>query len=343
MKKFLVKYYQVIFYSSLIEGIIFLVLFLSGVIRYRFALVVVLIAVISTANQYLITRGSKINLRWGQFKFGLMLLLIISMMEDFAKGRIYPRYLTIPLWETVIFAGVGYFIAFLLHLKLGHLAQQISGNDIFTVCPNCGFANVQVVEQCKNCGYKNGMPIQELARESEIPEELKQEIEAYRKVGLLKKIPKEVLRGLKLSEDEHVLMAMKSPNLFYFNSMDKNEKRMSPGWFIMTNKRIICYYGVAAGWVGLDFIPYSEIKEVNIVKRPVAYTMKDKLKIDTLGDSFLFLFGKSKEKLFKRILLHDATNEPILSSIVKCIYERKQMGAHNYASRPEKADGHVIT
>ncbi|MDA8156414.1 MAG: hypothetical protein M0Z52_08190 [Actinomycetota bacterium] len=199
---------------------------------------------------------------------------------------------------------------------------NISRNAVFTICPNCGFGNIQVVEQCKNCGYKDGMSLQPLAKETEIPDELKKEIKEYREAGLLRKVPKEVLIGLKLPSSEGILMAMKCSSLFYpYVQMARNDQRAGAGWFFMTTKEIIYYTGIR-GWLRIDRIPYSEIKNLQIANRSFVFNTYRFLIINTKEASYKFIPRTLKRKWAG--LYSELAIEPIVQEMMHCIDRRKQ-------------------
>ena len=320
---FLVKHYRVLFRSSLIEGFVFLLLFLIGLARYRFALVFIMRGLLSAVNQYYTDKESdaKIIKYLPIINSGLIGLVLISVVMDFSKGQIYPKHPNLPIWLTVISVGLGYGFALLLHVKIGSLFQKISGNAVFTVCPTCGYANIKVVEKCGNCGHEKGMPLVWHEKErKEIPEELQQESNQYKKMGLYRKVPQEVIISLKLVEDEYILIAMKSP--FKFIGGRKDNATLPAGWLIMTNRRIICYSGFK-GWVRKEEILYSEIEEINIVPKQVLTVTRKSLEIKTVKHLFLFLIGFSRaDKILKGFWLDDISNNATIMQLLDCIKKR---------------------
>jgi len=140
-------------------------------------------------------------------------------------------------------------------------------------------------------------------------------------MGLYSPVPKEVVRALKLAADERVLIAAKSPSIFYFIGVTKNGVRMKPGWFILTNRKVVCYYGWI-GWTEIDFIPYQDIKNAIIVEDWMAYKRKKFLEINTQSDSFRFAFGTTTKNLCKRIISMDVSNKSVLDNILASIKKR---------------------
>jgi hypothetical protein len=326
LKQFLVRHYRIIFRTNLIEGLVFLLLFSSGLARYRFALVFIVNGILSAINQYFLDNDSmaEIAYYYGVLKSGFAVLVLIALLFDFNSGQIFPVYPHLAFWVTILSVVLGYGFSLILYFKAGSFMQWISKGEIFIVCPNCSFENHKVVKKCNNCGYTNGIPLGEYNYRVSIkgvPEELQDEIRLFKDLGIHRKVPNEVIRGLNLANEEYILIAAKSPNIFYFIGVNKNGARMRPGWFILTNIKVICYYGWL-GWTGRDFIPFEAIRSIDIVKDRIPMKEERFLEINTNTDSFRFLFGATTKNLIKRILFIEATNQLILDNILRSISKR---------------------
>ena len=308
---FLVKHYRVLFRSSLIEGFVFLSLFLTGLARYRFAIVFMTRGILSAVNQYYMDRGSnaKITEYWPIINSGLIGLVLISVFMDISKGQIYPKYTDLPIWVTVISVGLGYGFTLLLHVKIGSLFQKISGNAVFTVCPSCGYASIKVVEKCGNCGYEKGMPLAEHKEEKkEIHEELKQKIEKYNHTGLHGKL---FVKGLKLQHDERIMIAAKAPSIKLGTILKNGERSILNKYnefcvlnrIVVTNKRICFISEINGGWKEIICCKLGEVVSASTENKWLYSPLLDevsKMTIKTITDTYL-LSGTNPRKLFDAI------------------------------------------
>jgi len=319
---FLVRNYRVIFRSSLIEGFIFSLLFLSGLVRYRFVIVLILRGILSAVNQYYLRkRSKKVYEHWSMINGGLIIIFIISILLDLSKGQVSPKYPDLSALTTIISVCIGYSFVFIFLRIGGSLVQKLSGEEIFTVCPSCGFANVKVVDECRNCGYKKGLPLIELSKKKELQKEVIQEINEYKKIGLYGDLPREVLTTLRSAQDEYVLIALKSP--FKYLGGSKDEITLPSGWFILTNNRIICYSGFK-GWVKKEEILYSEIKEMDITSKQAFTVTRKSLLIKTLDHSFQFSIGFTKaDKILKGFWSSNVSNDKTIRYLLNCIEKHK--------------------
>ncbi len=155
----------------------------------------------------------------------------------------------------------------------------------------------------------------------DIPYELQDEIRQFKDMGMYRRAPNDVFRSSILGENEYILLILNS-SLFYFIGVRKNDENMRTGWFILTNKKIICYYGPLRGWTGREIIPYQEINHAGVVMDWAGFRKNRFLEIDTNNNSFKFLFGSTTKNLFKRIMFFEADNKLPLERILKSINKR---------------------
>lgn len=275
IKQLLVKHYRIIFYSR--EGFFFLLLFLTGIARYRVILIFIINGVLAGWNQYLIAKGSKTQFTeyyCGIIKPVLMLAAIFLLLMDLSKGQIFPIYPAFPMWASVGIVVAAYGIIMVTNTALGRLFQRITENDIFTVCPCCGYANTQMpVAVCKNCQYRKGLPVAEYKENLQMPIELQDEINQYKKAGLYKKLPESVIKGLGLACDEILLIALNSySKLIYKNGdgtiLNKYGETCMLNKMVLTNKRICFLFERAGGWQHVECLVYNDIKNVFIETIP---------------------------------------------------------------------------
>jgi hypothetical protein len=321
IRNFIKKYYRVIFRSGLPEVMMLLVLFASGLARYRVVLVFAIGDPLRALRMLLEARGEE-RVNWKFVRMAWSLMVMLALTFDMKYGPLFYEYPSLPIWGGVIAVAAGFILPALILNKVGGLAQKLSGNAVFRVCPACGHFHSGMVDRCGNCGFTDGISPPESVRQSEPPEDLKNEIEEYRKTGQLRKIPKEALAGLNLLPDEYILMAMKGAR---FEGAKKYDGSLRPGWFFMTTQKIACYRSVAGGWIERDFIPYGEITGVDIVKDKFVFVLQYTLRIDTQKGSWQFFFGSSWQKYFRRIFSSGRlTNKPALREIFCCIEKRRQ-------------------
>lgn len=320
-KNFIKRYYRVIFLSGLPEAMMFLAMFASG-LTYRTVLVLALLGPLRALRLFLEARGWKDRAKWRFVMMAWSFMLMFALALDFKHGPLFPEYSGLPVLEGVIAVVAVFILSVLFFGKAVRLAQRLSGNAVFKVCPACGYSSVRIVDRCDNCGFTDGVPLPEPVRQTEPPEDIRNEIEEYRRVGLLKKIPDEAVVGLNLSPDEHILMAVKGMK---FEGARKDGGCRLPGWFFMTTRRIAYYRGIAGGWLERDFIPYEEITGVDIIKDKFAIELQYALQIDSKKGSWEFFFGSSWQKYFRRIYRSGRlTNEPTLREILACLERRRK-------------------
>ncbi len=194
-------------------------------------------------------------------------------------------------------------------------------------CRNCDFINYTPDGKCSNCGRDSNIPPETndpFPNNKEIPFEVQQEINQFKKMGMFRRPPNDVYRPGALEDNEYVLSILNS-SVFYFIGVKKNDERMRTGWFILTNKRVICYYGVG-GWSARENISYQEIIHAGVVINWAGIRKKRFLKINTKNDSFDFLFGSTTYKLCRRIMFFEADNKLPLDAILTSIYKRLPAG-----------------
>ena len=323
MKKnsFWIKNYRIIFRSRLIEGIIFFLLFVTGLARYRVALVFVARGTLSAVNQYYENKdsNSKTSEYWPLINSCLLGLVFISVLMDISKGQIYPKVPDLPIWITAISIGIGYGFSFLFLTRGGSLIQKMCGEEVFTVCPNCGFANVKVVDKCDNCGYEKGDPFPGIAESQEIPEELQKERDEFKKKGLLRDVPKQILMSVRPARNEYLLIALKSPR---YMGGEKDGSMLPAGWLIFTNHRIICLVGLK-GWLIKEEIVYDEIRKMNVITKQILTTTRKSLELKTDKHVFRFLIGFTKaDKIIEGFFSFDISNEKTITYLANCIRRR---------------------
>ncbi len=326
LKQFVVRHYKILFRSRFFDGIIFLLLFVSGLARYRAVVVVSATGFLSSINQYFLDNGSKRQLpSYELLRRGFAPAILIALLFDYYYGQIFPIYPDLPVWLSLFSVIGGYVCSFMIfYIESGHLVQWLSSDEVFVVCPNCSFRNINVAEKCNNCGYSKDIPLEKYIYNplpEELTDELKMEIKMFKDLGMYTIVPKEIIRAVKLENTEYVLTAMKGPNINYYNGVKKNGIRMPAGWFILTNKRLVWYCG-RLGWTRIDVIPYRNIINLQTVQERVAYTREQCLEIKTQSDTFRFLFGTTTYHLCCRIMRHEANNKITLDAIIKSINKR---------------------
>jgi len=326
LKQFVVKHYKILFRSKFFDGIIFLLLFLSGLARYRAALVISATGFSSAFSQYLLDNGPKRQIpSYELLQRGFVPAILVALLFDYNYGQIFPIYSNLPIWLSLLSVIGGYVCSFMiLYIESGHLVQWLSDDEVFVVCPNCSFENIRVTEKCGHCGYSKDLPLDKYVYDpltEALTDDLKIEIKDFKEMGMYTAVPKEITRALKLENSEIILTAMKSPTLFYYGGVKKNNERMRPGWFILTNKRIISYYGWL-GWTGIDMITFKDIINAQTVLDKVAYTKKRWLEIKDSSNTYRFLFNTTTKHLCKRIMFFEADKQLALDCVLKSINKR---------------------
>ncbi len=197
---------------------------------------------------------------------------------------------------------------------------------LYTRCRHCDFINFGSDGKCSNCDQDLSRPPEaniRLSRNDKIPHELQDEISRFKEMGMYRRPPNDVYRPNALEEDEYILSILDS-GLLYLIGVRKNDEKMRTGWFILTNKRVICYYrlGLLRGWTVRENIPYQEMHHAGVVIDWAGIKKNRFLKIDTTNNSFKFLFGSTTYKLCRRIMFFEADNKLPLDTILTSIYKR---------------------
>jgi hypothetical protein len=288
-----------------------------GIVRYRFALAFVARGLLSAINQYHKEKATdtKFNAYWQIINAILIGVVFFSVLIDVSKGQIYPKYPELPILVSLVCAGIGYGFILLLHVKIGSLFQRMSGGVIFTVCPNCGYANIKVVETCINCSYKKNMPLVNYKEKEEIPEDLKDKIKQYNSAGLYKKPPESLIKGLNLEHDESILISIKAPSL-KLGTIIKNGSRSVVNTYgeicplnrvILTTKRICFLTEISGGWKEISCHPLNGITRIRTENKRFYSPLMDevdKMILDIGSDEYI-LSGFNPQKLFNAISNRD--------------------------------------
>lgn len=313
MRQFIFQHHRVFAKSRLTEGLIFLLLFLSGLARYRFVLVIVLKGLLSAANQYNITKDSESRAPEQETLQNILLngLALIALMIDFKKGQIFPKYIDLSVWITGISVILGYGIALALQVKVGKLIEGFGKNKIFTVCPKCGFPSISVVEECKNCGFHVGIDLLDIEAIKEVAPVLKEEIEKNKKNHIYKKIPGSVIKGLALLPEEAILFSVKKPSMRLHTilrngdriTINKYGRMCILNWVIGTNKRLCFLAEMYGGWNDVYCHTYDEVKGLkteNKILYAAGMDEVDKMTIETANNTYI-LRGPNPRKLYDAI------------------------------------------
>lgn len=267
----------------------------------------------SAVNQYFVDKNSnvKITYYYGFLKSSFPVLVLIALVFDNANGQIFPQYPHLSLWITFISVGLGYFYSAILAIKAGRLVQYIAGDDIFTLCPNCGYSNVHIEEICKNCGYQKGMHVNTSVETKNELSDQKNEIDKNINSGLYKKASAGIVKGLSLSEDETVLLIVTRPSM-KLRTILRNGEQFIVNKFgnkcvlngvVLSNKRICFFAKLSDGWQNKYCYTYSEIKALK-TENKMFYSPfldeVDKMTIETTDATYI-LRGTNPKKLYDAI------------------------------------------
>ncbi len=154
------KHYKVIFRSKLLYGAVVFLLFLTGLARYRAALVFSIAGFLSAVNQYYLEQetNTKFPSYYERIRQGFIPAILIALYFDGYYGQMFPVFPDLPLWSTILSLVAGYAVSRLLYSKAGRLVRWSSGDKVFVVCPSCSFDNKKAVETCNHCGFTKDMP-----------------------------------------------------------------------------------------------------------------------------------------------------------------------------------------
>src|SRR6266568_4037975 len=87
------------------------------------------------------------------------LILLLCLYLDVGKGPIFSTTRTVNVFLAIL---IHYGVKILLDKYIKAFIEYICNNEIFTLCQNCMFENVNFTTECKQCGYancENGVPL----------------------------------------------------------------------------------------------------------------------------------------------------------------------------------------
>jgi hypothetical protein len=114
-----------------------------------------------------------------------------------------------------------------------------------------------------------------------------QEIENYKKIGLFKKPKKQLINFLDLREDEKILINLRLfplKSIFINNVRERYAKRL-----ILTTERII--FIIDRGYLFKEFFPYSEITETLVTRKWYTSGEIPVVIIKTVNNNYEILFA----------------------------------------------------
>jgi hypothetical protein len=237
----------------------------------------------------------------------VVIILILYVKASSHLG--HNRFLRLSIFVLLVFT---------YHL-LRKLLVFLTGNQIFQVCPRCGYTNKTISDHCSYCCNKGSSVI-----DVKEPTILLEEISEYKNAGACNEIPLSILNGLRLSSDEVALI------FFRCNPISKNGiKRIYDtnglpcllNRLCLTNKRIYFIASLFGGWRAIDSYQFESITQYSTGTRTSADPFKpigeafqcdiiESLTIKTIDGNEYRLKGYRPEKLYL--------------SVVNCLNKRKE-------------------
>lgn len=281
-REYLARHYQSII-DIVVSGI-WLLVFFSGVARYRTLLVVAGYFFLKA-----IFRSETIDRRILSLLYPPA--LVIAFAKDIHNGQLFPvfEYHNVLLAIVTLMCAEALIIIGYLHRVL----QILSDNAIFRTCPRCKFDNATVVDRCLNCSYVKGVVINltDVGKSAIIVDaESNNEIERYKDAGAYLYPTAKLMNLIELDTDEHILINIKS---FFTFGYYKNDKRNAVSNLLLTTKRIFVIHFLmdSDGWRMKEIISYDKLISATGEMRKHLMRKEPSLILETSSNTYEFAFN----------------------------------------------------
>lgn len=238
------------FYINFIRACSALIIYLSGIGRYRLVIVII---VYNLLNSIIIKANNRLYVN-----YILLPAMIIAILFDWEMGPLYP----VLKFNSVLFTFILIvFVDKLVKTRVEKYISGISNGILFIECPSCGYGNMDLSSKCSNCNYESSLEGNNISNANATNQN--------DKLSKMLNLP-----------DDIILYKLR---LFPFVSVLINGAKEIRTYFVVTSKDIILidYFYFSSSWRRKDIIPISSILSLRLIEKKMYVACEPTIEICT--------------------------------------------------------------